>query len=401
MQVSLPVPAVVESRAWVERHLGDLVEGPVVASGRFRGGQTRADAALAAFDVAGYAARRNQVWPERDRGASALSPFIRHGLLNLPRVWTAVAGGPSRDVAKFRDELAWQEYARHLYARLGTATAASIRYEPHPTPRWNGEPWPRAMACVGTVLAELETDGWIPNQARMWLSSQWSVRAAEPWRTGEDVFFAHLLDGSRAANRLGWQWTAGAGTGRPYGFARGQVERRAPGLCDTCPHCEACPIEHFPEPPGMVRVPDDPRLRRSDGAEAGPGAVVRDAKPEVVWITAESMGDDDPALAANPGLPAVFVFDEQLLNRLRLSAKRVVFMVETLADLAERRPVALYRGRPTGVLPATPFAATYTPVPGWRRITGRIAPAEVHPWPWLRRPSGGPVASFSQWSKGG
>lgn len=401
MQVSLPVPGFGESPTWVERHLGDLVEGPVISSGRFRGGQTNAGAALAAFDVAGYAARRNQVWPDGDRGASALSPYIRHGLLTLPRVWAAVAGGPARDVAKFRDELAWQEYARHLYARLGSATGASIRFEPHPARRWDREPWPRDMACVGTTLDELETDGWIPNQARMWLSSQWAVRAAEDWRGGEDLFFRHLLDGSRAANRLGWQWTAGAGTGRPYGFARGQVERRAPGLCATCPHCEACPIEHFPETPELVRVPDDPRLRRSDGAEAGPGAVVRRAEPEVVWVTAESMGDGDPALAANPGLSAVFVFDEPLLSRLQLSAKRLVFLVETLADLAERRPVELFRGRPADVLAQRMYAVTYTPVPGWKRVTDRVSPAEVHPWPWLRRPSGGSVASFSQWSRGG
>ena len=31
-------------------------------------------------------------------------------------------------VAKFRDELRWQEYARHLYARLGDATRRSLRF---------------------------------------------------------------------------------------------------------------------------------------------------------------------------------------------------------------------------------------------------------------------------------
>jgi deoxyribodipyrimidine photo-lyase len=35
----------------------------------------------------------------------------------------------------------------------------------------------------------------------------------------------------------------------------------------------------------------------------------------------------------------VFVFDEPLLDRLRLSSKRLVFLVETLADLAGRRTV--------------------------------------------------------------
>ena len=36
------------------------------------------------------------------------------GLLPLPAVWAAAAGAPGRDRTKFRDELLWQEYARHL-----------------------------------------------------------------------------------------------------------------------------------------------------------------------------------------------------------------------------------------------------------------------------------------------
>lgn len=74
--------------------------------------------ALASFDVTGYAARRNEVFAVGWRGASGLSPWIRHGLLSLPTVWNSVTG-PSRDVYKFHDELLWQEYARHLYARIG------------------------------------------------------------------------------------------------------------------------------------------------------------------------------------------------------------------------------------------------------------------------------------------
>jgi deoxyribodipyrimidine photo-lyase len=95
-----------------------------------RGGQTAADAALAGLDVAGYARRRNEVWPEGRRGATGLSPYIRYGLLQLPAVWDAVAGGPAADVAKLRDELLWQEYARHLYARLGHRTGRALRFAP-------------------------------------------------------------------------------------------------------------------------------------------------------------------------------------------------------------------------------------------------------------------------------
>ena len=102
------------------------------------------------------------------------------------------------------------------------------------------------MACIDATVGELERDGWLVNQTRMWLASQWTVRHGADWRDGEDRFFTHLLDGSRAANRLGWQWTIGAGTGKPYGFSRWQVEKRAPELCAGCARRDDCPIEDWP-----------------------------------------------------------------------------------------------------------------------------------------------------------
>ena len=59
-------------------------------------------------------------------------PYIRHGLLTLPRVWAYVEGGPARDVGKYRDELLWQEYARHLYARVGRAIHRPLRRPSRP-----------------------------------------------------------------------------------------------------------------------------------------------------------------------------------------------------------------------------------------------------------------------------
>ena len=61
-----------------------------------------------------------------------------------------------------------------------------------------------------------------------------------------------------------------------------------------------------------------------------------------MWLTAESLGEKDPALLHNPNLPAVFVFDEPLLRHLRISPKRIVFLVETLAEIAETRPLNIF-----------------------------------------------------------
>ena len=394
---------------WVGDHLAGLYSGSLGRSPRFRGGGGAAAAALAAFDVTGYSARRNEVAPESRRKASALSPYIRHNLITLPEAWAAVAGGPSKDVQKFRDELLWQEYARHLYARLGRRTGRALRYEPPVGAAGavgTGEdPWPRDMACMDLTVGELERDGWLVNQTRMWLASQWTVREGRLWNEGEDAFFRHLLDGSRAANRLGWQWTVGAGTGKPYGFSRWQVEKRAPGICASCPLNRRCPIQDWPPETAPRSLPREPRLDRDPDPErtAGPRQPYRRpgaGEAEAVWLTAESLGEQDPAAAAHPDRPAVFVFDAPLLGRLQLTAKRLVFLAECLGELATARPVEVRVGDPREELAGRRLAATYTPVPGWRSLESALEVVEVHPWPWLRRPGAGPLRSYSAWRAG-
>jgi deoxyribodipyrimidine photo-lyase len=401
----LPIPTVGDEADWVLTHLADLsLEGPAAPSPttRFRGGQTAADETLKRFSIRGYAAQRNEVWPRERRGASQLSPYIRHGLLPLPTVWDFVQGGPARDVDKFRDELLWQEYARHLYARLGRSIAEPLRAYA-PAIHNHGKPLGDSMRCLELTWEELFDEGWLVNQTRMWAASHWAIRSGANWRDGENLFFQHLLDGSRAANRLGWQWTIGTGNGKPYGFSRWQVNKRAPGLCDGCSQRHRCPIERWPkeEPIDWLDSPD-PLLRRDPdlARTSGPITVQRRGTPDAVWLTAESLGDADPALLANTDLPVVFMFDEALLAKIQVSAKRLIFLTECLSDLATRRSVELFRGSPAALLDTFHVASTFTPVPGWRRLTDNGQKlAEVHPWSWLRAPHAGPMGSFSAWRK--
>jgi deoxyribodipyrimidine photo-lyase len=385
----LPAPLPPEATAWVTRHLGHLSADPPAASG-IPGGQAAADAALAGLDITGYARRRSQLLPLTARGATRLSPYIRHGLLTLPQVWAGAAPAAAGDLRKFRDELLWQEYARHLYARLGPDLGRSLRSQP--SAAGTGDPWSREMACMDAVMEELEQDGWVVNQTRMWLASQWTVRGRRDWREGEDLMFRHLLDGSRAANRLGWQWTTGAGSGKPYGFSRWQVEKRAPALCGGCPLRDACPLERWPDETPAPPVTPPARL---DGGmtEAGPEIALLTGDPEQVWLTAESLGSTDPALVAHPDLPRVFVFDELLLTRLRLSGKRLVFLTQALAEL----DCEVLLGDPVTELAGRRLAVTYAPVPGFRRRAAELDVVALHPWPWLRRPTTGSLRSWSAW----
>lgn len=389
MRLPTPSPGPEAAVAWVGKHLANLLVDPPRASS-IRGGQAAADAALASLELDGYARRRSQVLPVSARGASRMSPYVRHGLVTLPQLWEAAGRAPAPDARKYRDELLWQEYSRHLYARLGPDLAQSLRTEPRLT--GTADPWSRDMLCMQVSLDELEQDGWLVNQVRMWLASQWTVRGGRDWREGEDLLFRQLIDGSRAANRLGWQWTTGAGSGKPYGFTRWQVEKRAPELCRRCPLRDACPVQDWPPTRDAPHVPEPDGLR-AGVTPAGPVRPEVTGKPDAVWLTAESLGTVDPALLGHPGLPVVFVLDEPLLRRLRLSSIRLVFLAEALAEL----DAEVYLGDPVVELQGRALAVTYAPVPGFARRSAQLDVVALYPWPWLRDPAGGSLRSFSTW----
>lgn len=376
----------------LETHFEGLHSGGGRSS--LRGGQTSANEALANLDITGYARNRSEVLPIERRGATRLSPYIRHNFLTLEQLWQAAKSAPYNDREKFRDELLWQEYARHLYARVGTRLFENLRFEQN---RDNsGEGWTDGMDCVDFVVDELTQDGWLVNQTRMWLASHWTVRNGAGWLHGQERMYRELVDGSRAANLLGWQWTVGSGTGKPYSFARWQVQKRAPELCGSCPLKSQCPIEHFAEDTALPPASPEPLLTSDPNLAAtrGPLEVIRNETPEFVLLTVDSLGDDDPALRANPDLPAVFVFNESALRKLQLSSKRIYFYLESLQDLAHRRDTRVFLGDPVRFASEHPVAVTHAPVPSFAKFTNL---AEVHPFPWLRLPHAGSVRSFSAW----
>jgi deoxyribodipyrimidine photo-lyase len=376
----------------IEREFSGLHSGGGRSS--IKGGQSAANEALSALTINGYAKNRSEVLPLHDRGATRLSPYIRHNLLTLQQVWDGVSDAPYADREKFRDELLWQEYARHLYARIGTRLFQNLRFEQIWDEPGNG--WPEGMACIDFVTNELHESGWLVNQTRMWLASHWTVRNQRGWLHGQEEMYRHLLDGSRAANLLGWQWTVGTGTGKPYGFARWQVDKRAPGLCASCPLSKKCPIQDFPiektldDAPFEALLVEDP----NPADTSGPLVVEKVREPKEVLLTIDSLGDADPALVAHPNLPVFFIFNQSALEKLQLSAKRIYFYLETLQDLATRRDVTVYLGDPYTYAEENSVAVTYAPVPSFQKFRNL---AEVHPFPWLKKPHGKSVRSFSAW----
>ena len=187
-------------------------------------------------------------------------------------------------------------------------------------------------------------------------------------RTSADV--RELIDGSRAANLLGWQWTVGAETEKPCGFARWQVEKRALGLCNKCHLSNKCPIQEFPEEIQPRRLDLDPLLDRDldSNKTAGPNLAVMNRAPRYVLLTSDSIGDNDAALIANPDLHAVFLFNEEALRKLQLSERQIDFYLQTLQDLSLRREVQVFLGDPDKFAQDREVAVTFAPVPSFQKF---------------------------------
>jgi len=393
--LSISIQKMEDVLAIIERDFQGLYSGALGVSS-ITGGQTAANEALANLDITGYANLRSQVFPKSSRGASMLSPYIRHNILTLSDVFQAVRKAPYKDREKFQDELLWQEYARHLYARMGVQLFENLRFEANKDEVGDG--WNREMLCINEVVSELETDGWLVNQTRMWLASQWTVRSEKGWLYGQERMYQQLLDGSRAANLLGWQWTVGAGTGKPYGFSQWQVNKRAPGLCAQCSLVRNCPVAEFPEETTLPHALRNERLEvdLDLAATRGPIEPEFNRAPEYVLLTIDSLGDADQAMIAHPELPVVFVFNEPALRKLQLSSQRIAFYLQTLQDLSTRRDLQVYLGDPYQFAMDHSVATTFAPVPSFKKFKNLAA---VYPYPWLRMPHGGSLKSFSSWRK--
>lgn len=60
----------------------------------------------------------------------------------------------------------------------------------------------------------------------------------------------------------------------------------------------------------------------------------------IVWVHGDALSPTNPALQAYPAAPALFVWDDALLDGYAISLKRVLFIYESLLEL----PVVIRRG---------------------------------------------------------
>jgi deoxyribodipyrimidine photo-lyase len=161
-------------------------------------------------------------------GTSALSPYLRFGMLGLRQAVSAalqaVAQKRSTGAETWLNELIWREFyiqiLFHFPQVSRTAFNPSLANIPWRNDESEFEAWKEGrtgVPIVDAAMRQLHEIGWMHNRARMIAASYLVKDLLIDWRWGEAWFMENLLDGDLAANNGGWQWTAGTGTdAAPY-----------------------------------------------------------------------------------------------------------------------------------------------------------------------------------------
>ncbi len=305
---------------------------------------------IAAVQPSTYARTRNAL----EGAVSRLSPYITHGFVTLPEVWSGVASrhviGPQD---KFVFELGWRAYYRHVWEHRGDAIFSSLHEGLLPEHAYLSEiPNDIRSACTGVPVVdqavnELYATGYVHNHARMWLASYVVHIRKVHWRVAADWMYGHLLDGDLASNHLSWQWVAGTGSVKPYLFNADNVARYAPApwhspgtvidtsyealdriARDETPRLEPRPpvqqADDFNEPPLLAQPPDQVFMSAPNGD--------RVAGRDVWLVHPWSLGELPENLPTDAVVIGVFVTDFH--RAWPWSARRWQFVGMRMAELA-------------------------------------------------------------------
>lgn len=330
-----------------------------------RGGYARALELLAAIEPVKYGRDRSYL----DGHVSRLSAFLRHGVLTLAEVRDAALAKVSPTAPsqawKFVNELSWRDFFVRVYAELGDLVWQDL--EPYKT-GWPASAYARdfpadidraetGLVCVDDWSRELRETGYLHNHLRMWFASYIIHHRRVWWQGGASWFMTHLLDGDPAANNLNWQWVASTWRARPYLWNRATlVNYVGDRYCARCPLAQGswaqggCPFDAtYAELSARLMAGKGPatgetgalapeRLRAVPW-EGPPAPAPAPASEVIVWVHGDRLSPYNEALAAYPG-PAVYVWDDELLGQWTISAKRLSFLHDCVAEL----PVHVLRG---------------------------------------------------------
>jgi deoxyribodipyrimidine photo-lyase len=160
------------------------------------------------------------------QGTSRLSADLRFGSVSPRQVWFAASKSISSDKSRkrFLSQLLWREFA---YSTLWDRP--DLLEKPFQR-RFLGFPWRRdkqafkawaegntGYPIVDAAARQLLKEGYVHNRARMIAASFLAKDLLVDFRWGERHYLEWLIDGDKAQNDLGWQWSSGSGCdAQPY-----------------------------------------------------------------------------------------------------------------------------------------------------------------------------------------
>ena len=120
------------------------------------------------------------------------------------------------------NELIWRDFYLHILYNYPRVRKGNFRLKDIP---WRNAPqdleaWQQGRTgypIVDAAMHQLVQHGRMHNRLRMIVASFLIKDLLIDWRSGEEFFMQHLIDGDPASNNGGWQWSAGTGTdAAPY-----------------------------------------------------------------------------------------------------------------------------------------------------------------------------------------
>ena len=104
-------------------------------------------------------------------------------------------------------------------------------------------------------------------------------------------------------------------------------------------------------------------------------------------------------MKANPNLPVIFIFDEILLKKIKLSSKRIIFLLDTLRELSAKKELSIFVDDPKIILKNYKYSVTHACVPKYRNITKSNQPEVEFPTSRLAEPIDFYPKSSTSWKK--
>ena len=319
-----------------------------------RGGRAAAQARLEKINPASYAKTRNYL----DGDVTYLSPYLRHGVLTLAEVRDkALALTSANKAEKLVNELCWRDYWQKVYKIIGDGVWEDI------------EPWKTGFTaddyadelpqdirdastdspCINTMIRELYATGYLHNRLRMYLASYVTHFRQVKWQAGASWFLEHLLDGDPASNNLSWQWVASTFGSKPYIFNQSNMDKYLEKFGDcTRPDplfrgsYDAIAARLFPNGQGSSGSVDNDYKQRLKKVMIHPPRGDGDVSNPILWIHGDNLNPNAPAFIHYPDAPAIWVWDDDLLEDYTISLKRILFMYECLLELPQQ--VVIRRG---------------------------------------------------------